>query len=208
VTEAAVRAEEERVARLWLATGQELARRSAHDVKNALNGVAVNLEVVRSRLARPGAAAEAAAGFAATAVEQFERVTEYAEALIALARPARQPTDPAALLGDLRPFFELAPAGEGASAPAGLSPGTYFSRCDAQASRLALAAALLAAADRGGPIGCRTEADDRGGVRVRVSTRGGAPELAPELADAIADAGIRLDRDTDALTLTFAPLAG
>ncbi len=208
MTEAALHAERERVARLWLATGQELARRSAHDVKNALNGVAVNLEVVRSRLERPGATAEAAARFAATASQQFERVTEYAEALIALARPARQPTDAAALLRDLLPFFELAPGGDVSPGPADVPPGTYFSQADAQAGRLALAAALLAAAEHGAPIRCRTEADDRGGLRVRISGGDGAPELARELAEAIAEAGIGIGRDNDALTLMFPPLAG
>lgn len=32
-----------------------ISRRASHEVRNALNGVALNIEVVRSRLARPGA---------------------------------------------------------------------------------------------------------------------------------------------------------
>jgi signal transduction histidine kinase len=32
-----------------------ISRRASHEVRNALNGVAVNIEVVRSRLGRPGA---------------------------------------------------------------------------------------------------------------------------------------------------------
>ena len=38
---------------LWLAVVQRLMGRASHDVKDSLNGVAVNLEVIRSRAARP-----------------------------------------------------------------------------------------------------------------------------------------------------------
>src|SRR5437762_998561 len=34
---------------LWLAVQQEICGRAAHEIKGALNGVSVNLEVVRSR---------------------------------------------------------------------------------------------------------------------------------------------------------------
>ena len=33
---------------------REIVRRAGHEIRNALNGVAVNVEVVRSRVARPG----------------------------------------------------------------------------------------------------------------------------------------------------------
>ena len=42
---------------LWLAMVQRLMGRAAHDVKDSLNGVAVNLEVIRSRAARADAPA-------------------------------------------------------------------------------------------------------------------------------------------------------
>jgi hypothetical protein len=211
VTEAAAHDVGDRVARLWLATMQEVARRSAHDVKNALNGAAVNLEVVRSRLGRPGATGEGAARFAETASEQLERVTEYAEALLALVRPPRQPTDAAALLRDLLPLVEVA-AGDGARpARNSLQPGSYFSRVDAQTTRLALAAALLAAASGGGPVRCRSDADDGGAVRMRFAGgdpgESAAPELDPEIAEVAAHAGILVGRDDDELILTFPPLA-
>src|SRR4051812_21248311 len=58
-------------AALWADTLQSLANVVAHDLRNALNAVAVNLEVVRSRSAR-GAEASAIAPFAATAANNFE----------------------------------------------------------------------------------------------------------------------------------------
>ncbi len=49
-------------------------RQLGHDVRNALNGVAVNLEVARSRAAR-GADATQVAPFIETAVQQLDAAT-------------------------------------------------------------------------------------------------------------------------------------
>lgn len=82
---------------VWAEAFQALANYVAHDFRNALNGVAVNLEVVRARSSR-GAAAAAIAPFAATAASQFEAVTAGAEALLAFARPEPAPPDVAAII--------------------------------------------------------------------------------------------------------------
>jgi hypothetical protein len=50
-------------------------RKLAHDVRNALNGVAVNLEVARSRAAR-GADVAQVAPFIETAVQQLDAATQ------------------------------------------------------------------------------------------------------------------------------------
>ncbi len=85
------------VAPLWLPTLQELARRSAHEIKNALNGVAVNLEVVRSRLDRAvgqgDTVAVATAPFARTASEQLEELAALADALLTMTRVIGGQTD-------------------------------------------------------------------------------------------------------------------
>src|SRR5690606_11174072 len=77
----------------WLPTLQELAGRTSHEIKNALNGVAVNLEVLRSRLERGAgegdAVAASVAPFARSASEQLDVLAELTEALLALARPAQ-----------------------------------------------------------------------------------------------------------------------
>src|SRR5690606_24522219 len=64
----------------WLPTLQELAGRTSHEIKNALNGVAVNLEVLRSRLERGAgegdAVAASVAPFARSASEQLDVLAE------------------------------------------------------------------------------------------------------------------------------------
>ena len=72
---------------LWLAALQRALDRAAHDVKDALNGVSVNLEVVRSRASRADAAASAVAPFADAAAHQLDRLTALARRG-ARARPA------------------------------------------------------------------------------------------------------------------------
>ena len=85
-----------RLAELWLHALQRLADRAAHELNNALNGVVVNLEVVRAR-ARPEADAGRVAPFAEAAVEQAEGALALTGALLALSRPPRAPVDAAAV---------------------------------------------------------------------------------------------------------------
>lgn len=62
---------------------REIIRRAGHEIRNALNGVAVNVEVVRSRAAREGAAAEVAS-FAERAGSQIVEATGLTNGLLAL----------------------------------------------------------------------------------------------------------------------------
>ncbi|HKP16269.1 MAG TPA: hypothetical protein VJT85_09390 [Gemmatimonadaceae bacterium] len=78
---------------LWLAALQRALDRAAHDVKDALNGVSVNLEVVRSRAGNAGAAASAIAPFAEAAAHQLDRLTALLDAVLALGRRERGPAD-------------------------------------------------------------------------------------------------------------------
>jgi hypothetical protein len=63
----------------------EIIRRAGHEIRNALSGVAVNVEVVRSRVARQGSATEIAS-FAERAGAQIGEVTTLANGLLALVR--------------------------------------------------------------------------------------------------------------------------
>lgn len=63
----------------------EIIRRSGHEIRNALSGVAVNVEVVRSRVAREGAATEIAT-FAERAGAQIGEATALTNGLLALVR--------------------------------------------------------------------------------------------------------------------------
>ena len=63
----------------WVEPLAQIARASGHELRNALNALVVNLEVVRSRTSDP-----ATAPFAEQAVAQSEESVRLAEAAIAL----------------------------------------------------------------------------------------------------------------------------
>jgi hypothetical protein len=62
---------------------REIVRRAGHEIRNALSGVAVNVEVVRSRVAREGAATEIAS-FAERAGAQIGEATALTNGLLSL----------------------------------------------------------------------------------------------------------------------------
>ncbi|MBA3891230.1 MAG: hypothetical protein H0X64_11945, partial [Gemmatimonadaceae bacterium] len=84
--------------RLWLETLQLVTARVAHELKGALNGVSVNLDVVRGRSEQPGQPASAVAPFAVAAATQLDAVIDMNEALLALGRRPREPVDVAAVV--------------------------------------------------------------------------------------------------------------
>jgi hypothetical protein len=69
---------------------REIIRRAGHEIRNALNGVAVNVEVVRSRVAQrdagsgKGAAIPEIASFAERAGEQIGEATALTNGLLSL----------------------------------------------------------------------------------------------------------------------------
>jgi signal transduction histidine kinase len=71
---------------LWLATLQKLSAHVAHDLKGALNGVSVNLEVVRSRSEKDSTTGADVRRFATNAAEQMSIVIRATTALLSLAR--------------------------------------------------------------------------------------------------------------------------
>jgi signal transduction histidine kinase len=165
------------VERRWLATLQQLTGAVAHELRNALNGVAVNLEVVRSRSGRDGVPASALGSFAGSASGQLEQVIQMTDALMALARAGQEPVtvgrtaDQVAAL--VRPVLvanggslELAVEGEGTT------------RVPAAATRLFVAATMQAALDAAREAGAAK--DDRAALSCRVRAAG-APEHSVEL---------------------------
>ena len=76
------------LAGLWLDCYERLAAAAAHEVNNALNGVAMNLEVVRLR-ATAGADAGRVAPFAAASAEEHAATVALVGALVALGRAPR-----------------------------------------------------------------------------------------------------------------------
>lgn len=166
------------VERRWLATLQQLTGAVAHELRNALNGVAVNLEVVRSRSGREGVPASALGSFAGSAAGQLEQVIAMTDALMALARAGQEPAaigrtaDQVAAL--VRPVLvanggslELAVEGEGTT------------HIPAAAARLFVAATLHAALDAARNTGAEAK-NDHAAIACRVRAAG-APRHSVEL---------------------------
>ena len=144
----------------WLDTLQQLADAVAHELRNALNGVAVNVEVMRSRSQREGVEASSLATFATHAAEQVESAVALSEALLRVARPARIPLDVAALVADLRQLLG-AVAARADGGFEGDVRGLALLQCDANEAdrhRATIAKAMLDAAHNGGAA-LRAEGD-------------------------------------------------
>jgi hypothetical protein len=191
----------EHLSALWLATLQRIIDRIAHDLRNTLNGVAVNVEVVRSRAARGGDPATIAP-FASVAATQVEILSNRTDALVGILRPAAPPIDLGALLGRL--VAVLRPAdGEGAiDLELPVNSGQVSSAASGDATRLAVGAALLAALERGGRTGCRLGTDRPSTVYIS-SEPGGPLTLAPDIVDAVMREGISLSSSPTGIVLTF-----
>jgi signal transduction histidine kinase len=124
----------------WLGALQSLAGRVAHEIKNPLNAVAVNLEVVRSRCERGNVEPPAILPFATAAAGELERVARLVEALLALSRPARR--DLAVLAGPVITLYDALANAEGGSVVLDLSEGATGIDMSGDDARAALAATL------------------------------------------------------------------
>ncbi|MDQ6633721.1 MAG: hypothetical protein M3Z10_03075 [Gemmatimonadota bacterium] len=182
---------------LWLATLQRALARASHDVKDALNGVSVNVEVIRSRAARPDTSASAVAQFAEAAGQQLERLTTLIEAVLALGRAEREPVDVAVTLRRIATLC-------GASASSADAPvevrddgvESTLTRVRGDAVRLAITAPLLDAvtgSDRMQPasaVVCTiTEQEDDVVVSIHAAKRRVA--MPDAVAEVLRAAGVR-----------------
>lgn len=197
------------VDQLWLEVLGRIAARSAHEIKGALNGVSVNLEVVRSRAERADAQASAVRRFAESASEQLESLVRLSEAMLWVARPVRGPVDVVVVLRRLAALLAPATAAEGGSLELGpmpevpgAGPSTTLTSADGNAVRLALGAAMLAAIEPKGRVACSVD----GGDRVRVLIEGVTeqpPELSQGIVDALGGAGIGVTAQARVISLMF-----
>lgn len=187
----------------WADELGRLAGRVAHEINNLLNGVAVNLEVVRTRAAR-NAESSAVAPFAETAAGQLESLTPVLRSLVALTRPA---PDPFSLSAELQHVVAvvritaLVDGGDVTVAPDGSERATCVSGATA---RLLLASCVRAAAEPGVRVLCEVDGDGSSGETiVRISGGVGPTQLAPEALAAAADAGVRIVSEANKLQLYF-----
>lgn len=182
----------------WAATFSVLATRIAHDFRNALNGVAVNLEVVRGRSAR-GAAASDIAPFAATAASQFEAASSAAEALLAFARPEPAGVDVAAITHRLTRLLALRPGSD--VRVADRSGGRAQTLAPADIVRAAVARSVLNGLGAGASISCEITVGD--GIFLSVTSATLAPTPDSDLLAIAAVHDVRITSRGQTLELRF-----
>jgi len=190
------------VDRLWLETLGRVAARAAHEVKGALNGVSVNLEVVRSRAERPDAPASAVLRFAESAAQQLDGLIRLSDALLALARPVREPMDVAGAVARLVALLGPSTAAEGGTLRLEPAEDEVTTAVRGNAVRLGAAAALLASLERKAQTTCRLESGETVVIRVSSSVGGPIP-VPPAITQALAAVGVRVDDAADGCVLTF-----
>jgi signal transduction histidine kinase len=180
---------------LWLGALGRLAGRAAHELKNPLNGLALNLEVVRSRSARAGAAASALEPYASAAAGELERAIPLVEALLALARPVANPVD---LRSAMRPLLVL--YGAIATAGGGSLDVVYevehmFVAADGDTVRALVAEALDVTIGANLDVAGRVGESD-GAISFRLVGGAGRP-VATRMEQLAAEHDIRLNADED-----------
>ena len=199
----------EDVGALWLSLLQRAMGRASHDVKDALNGVSVNLEVIRSRAARPDAPASAVAQFGEAAAQQLERLTTLLEAVLALSRPERSPADVAATLRRVAAMCGAsASSSDAAVKVVARDGGATTTTLRGDVLRVALMAPLLelvVGADRGARASdavCTISSDDEA-VHVEFAAAGRRATMPEGVADAMRAAGVRWTETPENLSLAF-----
>ncbi len=208
---------------LWLQALQEVVGRASHEVKDALNGVSLNLEVIRSRTQRDDVPGRNLATFATAASDQLELLTARTESMLFLARPhysgsadlpatggsgatrpARPaaPADVAATLKHLAALLVPAARSDGVPLDVGGHLGTAPTSAPAQAVRLALAAGLLDLIRHSSGGRCRLNGGRETVVRFsHESARAG--HLEPAIAKALAEHHIRIEQSASDLAIVF-----
>jgi hypothetical protein len=196
---------------LWLDVLQQVSVRTAHELKGALNGVSVNLEVVRSRSVRPDAAAASVAPFASSAADQLDAVVGMTEALLKLARPPREPVDVNETIDCLTSLLAPSARAEGGSLrlemPHRELAGATVVRARGNVVRVVIGATLLAALARKGDIRCKVDVGEETLVGVECADAEGPLELPIDVLAAAAAADIRVHREGQTISLAF-PRAG
>jgi signal transduction histidine kinase len=190
---------------LWLGALGRLAGRAAHELKNPLNGLALNLEVVRSRSARAGTQGSALAPYAAAAANELERAIPLVEALLVLARPLSSPVDLRVAMQPLVVLYGAIATAGGGSLDVVYEAEHMFVNADGDTVRALVAEALDvtvgANLEVAGKIG-----ESEGSISVRLVGGAGRP-VATKMEQLAAEHDIGLDSDEDETLLLLPALA-
>jgi hypothetical protein len=190
---------------LWWETLQRVIDVAAHEVKDALNGVSVNLEVIRSRSGRRPSNPTSVVDFAEAASGQFEALSERVEAVLFLSRPhkpAGAPVDVSLTLRHLGSLLAPAAKANGGSLGVEGSDKAATTSAPAAATRLALATPLLSLIKEGGRGRCQLEPGQETVVRFSHESAGTC-SLDPAVAEALAEYEIQNKRSGSDLLLIF-----
>lgn len=192
---------------LWLAALQRALARAAHDVKDALNGVSVNLEVVRTRARRADAPASAVAPYADAAAQQLDRLAALLDAVLALGRSERAPADVGITLRRIAAVCSASNASSDARVTVReASVGDARTSVAGDAVRLALAAPLLdAVASRTGEsreaVVCELMDDGEALVVRLLADR--PIQMPTDAAEVLRAAGVRWTESANDLSVVF-----
>lgn len=189
--------------RLWLDVLQQVTSRAAHELKGALNGVSVNLEVVRGRAAQAEQPASAVSRFATSAATQLDLVIDMNEALLALARRAREPMEVGTVVRQLAALLVPVGRAAGRAIDVATDDGDLRGTTSAPgaAVRAVLGSAMLAVLDAGG--GRLDVRAVEGVVIVEGAAADGPLVLDARAASCAAASGIAVSAERSAFTLTF-----
>ena len=163
-----------------------------------MNGVAVNLEVVRGRSAR-GAAASDIAPFAATAAAQFEAASTAAEALLAFARPESDAADVSAIVHRLAKLLGLRAKSD--VRVTDLSDGRARTSAPGDLVRAAVARSVLGGLGVGESVACEITVGD--GIFLNVIGERHVPTPDSELLEIAAVHDVRITSRGQTLELRF-----
>ncbi|MDQ3519139.1 MAG: hypothetical protein M3466_12140 [Gemmatimonadota bacterium] len=187
---------------LWSGAIQRLADRAAHEIRSPLNGAALNITVVRSRLERPGIDPSSLSPFAQAAADELDRAIALVEAILALARSASVPIDLYSTLSALVTVTGVIARSEGGEVSLERTDEEFTqTSLEGNAVRGALASALNASVAGSARVQCRI---GHSGERIAIQITGGAASgLSEEVSQAIRMAGIGLERESSGTTLLF-----
>jgi hypothetical protein len=189
---------------LWLGVLARIGGLAAHEVKGALNGVSVNVEVVRTRAEKPGVAASAVGEYATAAAEQLSAVISMSEALLWLVREPRGSVAIGTVVDHIEALLAPAVRADGRRLETDESLNQLgATSAEVNAVRLAIGGCLLAAVETSIHTRCVAE-EDPGGPAIRIESRDGATLATDKrLVDAVANAGVRITAEPSAIFIRF-----
>ena len=190
---------------LWLGALGRLAGRAAHELKNPLNGLALNLEVVRSRSVRPGTDVATLTPYATAAAHELERAIPLVEALLALARPLPNPVDLRLAMQPLLVLYGAIATAGGGSLDVVSETEHMFVAVDGDTARALVAESLDVTVGANLEVAGKV-ADSDGAFSLRLVGGAGRP-IAPKMEQLAAWHDIRLNSDEDETLLLMPALA-